>query len=266
MKKIATTLAILVIAISNINAQDKSAMTAAENVYNAMMEIKKANANGRLEATTELRRNPESNAVISSMEIIPFQSSSAVMADLIKKAQKAFEADRDKGYNYGNIQGGNYGTFKGEDSQSILEIMNETEQPAPHILYLEVKCADNPQMRTFYGLKWAHKEGAGTYGTLYLITSKRPDLIIAEKDKKADDADEEDVMSLLPTDAQNRLKVLGAMIDTYTDEMNTLQRNVDENFGIPTLRQSFIDQMNLLQKKRQELLDKVHQIILEETN
>lgn len=81
-------------------------MTAAENVYNAMMEIKKANANGRLEATTELRRNPESNAVISSMEIIPFQSSSAVMADLIKKAQKAFEADRDKGYNYGNIQGG----------------------------------------------------------------------------------------------------------------------------------------------------------------
>lgn len=266
MKRIATTLAILAIAISNINAQDKSAMTAAENVYNAMMEIKKANANGRLEATTELRRNPESNAVISSMEIIPFQSSSAVMADLIKKAQKAFEADRDKGYNYGNIQGGNYGTFKGEDSQSILEIMNETEQPAPHILYLEVKCADNPQMRTFYGLKWGHKEGAGTYGALYLITSKRPDLIIAEEDKKADDADEEDVMSSLPTYAQNRLKVLGAMIDTYTDEMNTLQRNVDENYNNPTLRQSFIDQMKLIQKKRQELLDKIHQIILEETN
>ena len=78
--------------------------------------------------------------------------------------------------------------------------------------------------------------------------------------------DEEDVMSSLPTDAQNRLKVLGAMIDTYTDEMNTLQRNVDENYDNPTLRQSYIDQMKLFQEKRQELLDKVHQIILEETN
>ena len=266
MKKIALTLAILVIAISNINAQDKSAMTAAENVYNAMMEIKKANANGRLEATTELRRNPESNAVISSMEIIPFQSSSAVMADLIKMAQKAFEVDRDKGYNYGNIQGGNYGTFKGEDRQSILEIMNETEQPAPHILYLEVKCADNPQMRTFYGLKWGHKEGAGTYGALYLITSKRPDLIIAEKDKKADDADEIDVMSLMSGDAQNRIRVLGMMIDAYTNELTELRRIANEKYDNSTLRQSYIDQMKLFQEKRQELLDKVHQIILEETN
>ena len=78
--------------------------------------------------------------------------------------------------------------------------------------------------------------------------------------------DEEDVMSSLPTDAQNRLKVLGAMIDAYTNELTELRRIVNEKYDDPTLRQSYIDQMKLFQEKRQELLDKVHQIILEETN
>ena len=268
MRRVISILAILAIAISNVSAQANSAMTAAENVYKSMMDLK-AEAGIEIGTITELKRNPESGSITSSVEIIPLQcDADAYFSDLIQKVEKAFQTDSPKGYNYGNIPLGNintanFGTFKGDDMQSFIEIMNKSAKPAPSLLYLEVKCSDNPQMRTFYGVKWALIDKK-VKGTMYLITSKRPDLILSEADKKADDADEEDALSSLPQDAQKRIKVLAAMIDTYSDELKNLQEKY-EKAGAYDVQQAFKEQMKLIVKKRQELLDKMHKIILEET-
>lgn len=266
MRRVISILAILAIAIGNISAQDNSAKTAAENVYRAMMEIRK-NYGKEDEKIFELMRSPESGFVNTSVEIIPFRGK--MITFYINKAIEAFNKDCEKGYNYRKFNGTTigaetFGTFKGDDMNSYIMLMNRSEGSATNFIYLEVKCADNPQMRTFYGVKWM-KLGEETSGSLYLITSKRPDLILSEADKKADDADEEDALSSLSEDAQKRIKVLATMIDTYSDELNKLQDKF-ERTGASDIRETFRQQIKLIMNKRQELLDKMHKIILEETN
>lgn len=268
MKRIAFTIAILAIAVSNSLAQDKSAMTSAENVYKAMMAIRKE-AGLEAETTSEMKRNPESGSVISAVEVIPIRSKNvAVMKSLLEKAKVAFDTDKEKSYNSGNLQGlnpgfANFGTWKGDDLASFIEIIRMGEFPAPRLLYMEVKCADNPQMRTFYGVKWAEGENE-IYGALFLITSKRPDLILNADEKKVRE-DEDDIMSLLPEDVQKKVKIMSKMIAEYSDEMETLQGKVDMD-PYPTLRDSYINQILDIQKKRQQLIDKTNQIIFEATN
>lgn len=55
------------------------------------------------------------------------------------------------------------------------------------------------------------------------------------------------------------------MIDTYSDELNKLQDKYDR-MGASDIRETFRQQMKLIVNKRQELLDKMHKIILDETN
>lgn len=265
MRRVISILAILAIAICNVSAQDNSAMTAAENVYKAMMDIRKIYGKED-EKIFELMRSPESGFVNTSVEIIPFRGKIVTVS--LNKAIEAFNKDSEKGYNFRKFNGATigaetFGTFKGDDMNSYIMLMNRSEGSATNFIYLEVKCANNPQMRTFYGVKWT-KQGEETSGSLYFITSKRPDLILSEADKKADDADEEDVLSSLSEDAQKRIKVLGAMIDTYSDELKNLQEKF-EKAGASDVQQAFKEQMKLIVKKRQELLDKMHKIILEET-
>lgn len=268
MKRIAFTIVILAIAVSNSLAQDNSAMTSAENVYKAMMAIRKE-AGLEAETTSEMKRNPESGSVISAVEIIPIRSKNvAVMKSLLEKAKDAFEADKEKSYNSGNIQlintgGPLFGTWKGDDLTSFIEIMKMGEFPTPRLLYMEVKCADNPQMRTFYGLKWTEGKDE-IYGALFLITSKRPDIILNADEKKARE-DEDDILSLLPEDVQKKVKIMSKMIAEYSDEMDSLQRKADEA-RYPTLRDSYINQILDIQKKRQQLIDKTNLIIFEATN
>lgn len=268
MKRIAFTIAILAIAVSNSLAQDNSAMTSAENVYKAMMAIRKE-AGLEAETTSEMKRSPESGSVISAVEVIPIRSKNvAVMKSLLEKAKVAFDTDKEKSYNSGNLQGlnpgfANFGTWKGDDLASFIEIIRMGEFPAPRLLYMEVKCADNPQMRTFYGVKWAEGEDE-IYGALFLITSKRPDLILNADEKKVRE-DEDDIMSLLPEDVQNKVKILSKLVSEYSDEMDFLQRKADEA-AYPILRDSYINQILDLQKKRQQLIDKTNLIIFEATN
>lgn len=264
MRRVISILAILAIAISSVSAQDKSAMTAAKNVYKAMMDIRKIYGK-ESEKVFELMRSPESGFVNTSVEIVPFRGKAISLNNIIE----AFDKDSEKGYNFRKFNGATigaetFGTFKGDDMDSDIILMTRSEGSATNFLYLEVKCADNPQMRTFYGVKWM-KLGEETNGTLYFITSKRPDLILSEADKKANDADEENVLSSLPQDAQYKLKVLGAMIDNYSNELNELQSKYDQTPN-STMQMNYINQMNIIIKKRQELLDKVHKIILDETN
>lgn len=267
MRRVISILAILAIAISNVSAQDNSAKKAAENVYKAMMDIRKIYGK-ESEKTFELMRSPESGNVNSSVEIIPFRGNQVVTVSL-NKAIEAFNKDSEKGYNFQKFNGATigaqtFGTFKGDDISSYIMLMNRSEGSATNFLYLEVKCADNPQMRTFYGIKW-RKLGEETSGSLYFITSKRPDLILSEADKKADNANEEDALSSLSQNTQDRLNVLGAMIRNYSDELDRLQ-NKYNNVGASDIKETFRQQIKLIVNKRQELLDKMHKIILDETN
>ena len=264
MRRVISILAILAIAFGNISAQGNSAKTAAENVYKAMMDIRKIYGKED-EKIFELMRSPESGFVNTSVEIVPFRGKAISLNNVIK----AFDKDSEEGYNFRKFNGATmgaetFGTFKGDDINSYIMLMNRSEGSATSFIYLEVKCADNPQMRTFYGVKWKEL-GEETSGSLYFITSKRPDLILNEADKKADDAYEEDALSSLSEDAQKRLKVLGAMIDTYSDELNELQTRYNNTIA-SDVKEAFRQQMKLIVNKRQELLDKMHKIILEETN
>lgn len=271
MKRILLTLAIFAIAISNAKAQDEDFYDPFEGpvcIYDAWWHIRRAILESEIPLNkdevkiSERKTNPESGALVYDIEIIPFRSQSLKCRELIENAKEAFETDREKGYNYGNfqLQGSNISNFGTwiDDSLRFIEIANISDNPTPHILFLEEKCKDNPQMRKFFGLKWT--EGDAISGTLYYIISKRPDLIFKERD----DRSKQQAMEL-PQDLGVRLMLIDKSLSKYDDMIEDLNCKIknskysssEENAA----RNLFLQQLKDVVEKRKALLDTWQKLI-----
>ena len=145
-------------------------------------------------AKNTVSRNPESGAIISKVTIMPFTcKDDALFETELKNIVAAFDSDQECAYNYGKINhdefsrdGTNWATYTGEDDKNTELILSVSERPTYNLLYMEVKNANDPTKRYFYAIKW-RKTQTGYDGRVFLITSKRPDLIVQSEVKTVDE-------------------------------------------------------------------------------
>ena len=232
--------------------------------------------------------NPESGRLISSVTTIPFSSAKAFenvpmdeilsgkantvtndFEQIIADVESKFQSCMSQAYTVGNTRQGDshtsINTLTGDNPSDMICILAQDESAS--LLYMETKNTDDPEMRDFYAIKWKEQVGC-TSGIIYLIKSKRPDLVLKEQQgassSKARNIDEE-MMDYIDVSDKFRINLLGQLIENYDEELNALFEK-REQFGydkkikkITTLTEK---QIEYTIKKRQEALNKLHNIIM----
>lgn len=231
---------------------------------------------------TESARQPESGALISSLNIIPFRANQNDRIDiekapssgeyeetdireLIGEAKQAFKScniSYSSGYLQGRMCDEEYNVQIAPGKSLALLSPNTDEQ----LLYMEVKNKENPTLRDFFAVKWSYDDSDMVNGTLYFITNRRPDLV--EKDEqtaaKLEFTQSHTANSVLPSvhiSIRQRLALLEKLGAKYEEDIKQLQRDLFNAFTSKEKRRIH-KQIKSLNKKRQEVLDEMHHIIM----
>lgn len=234
------------------------------------------------EVQTESARQPESGALISSLNIIPFRANQNDRIDiekapssgeyeetdireLIGEAKQAFKScniSYSSGYLQGRMCDEEYNVQIAPGKSLTLLSPNTDEQ----LLYMEVKNKENPTLRDFFAVKWCYDDSIMVSGALYFITNRRPDL--AEKDEQTaailEFTQSHTANSVLPSvhiSIRQRLALLEKLGAKYDEDIKQLQRDL---FNADTSKEKrrIRKQIKPLNKKRQEVLDEMHHIIM----
>ena len=234
------------------------------------------------EVQTESARQPESGALISSLNIIPFRANQNYRIDiekapssgeyeetdireLIGEAKQAFRScniSYSRGYLQGRMCDEEYNVQIAPGKSLTLLSPNTDEQ----LLYMEVKNKENPTLRDFFAVKWSYDDSDMVNGALYFITNRRPDL--TEKDERTaaelEFTQSHTANSVLPSvhiSIRQRLALLEKLGAKYEEDIKQLQRDL---FIADTSKEKrrIRKQIEQLNKKRQEVLDEMHHIIM----
>lgn len=234
------------------------------------------------EVQTKSARQPESFALISSLNIIPFRANQNNRIDiekapssgeyeetdireLIEKAKQAFRScniSYSSGYLQGRMYGQEYNVQIVPGKLLNLLSPNTNEQ----LLYMEVKNKENPTLRDLFAVQWKYDGSDMVSGALYFITNRRPDL--AEKDEqtaaKLEFTQSHTANSALTSvhiSTRQRLALLEKLGEKYEEDIKQLQRDL---FNADTSKEKrrIRKQIKPLNKKRQEVLNEMHHIIM----
>lgn len=234
------------------------------------------------EVQTESARQPESGALISSLNIIPLRANPNYRIDiekapssgeyeetdireLIGEAKQAFKScniSYSSGYLQGRMCDEEYNVQIAPGKSLTLLSPNTDEQ----LLYMEVKNKENPTLRDFFAVKWKYDDSDMVSGALYFITNRRPDL--TEKDERTaaelEFTQSHTANSVLPSvhiSIRQRLALLEKLGTKYEEDIKQLQRDL---FIADTSKEKrrIRKQIEQLNKKRQEVLDEMHNIIM----
>lgn len=118
--------------------------------------------------TKDILRNPESNVIEKSIEIIPFSSKQGKdFKQYLDAVVKAFEEDASNAYQIIHTRP-NEGVLYSVDNIKVrAEFSNE-------FMALNFKNSDNPTFRDFYGINWKTDDDGVVNGKVYKITGPRP--------------------------------------------------------------------------------------------
>ena len=234
------------------------------------------------EVMTEVVRQPESGALVSSINIVPFVANidelntvehwpstgeyeETWIQELIEEAKVVFRSCNIS-YSCGHLDGKKTGTYYKVLIAPGKSLNLLTPGSKDNLIYMEVKNKDNPTMRDFYAVTWRVEDDAVIYGALYFITNRRPDLI--EKDEqtaaKLEFTQSPAANSALPSvhiSIRQRLALLEKLGAKYEEDIKQLQRDL---FNADTSKEKrrIRKQIKPLNKKRQEVLDEMHHIIM----
>lgn len=234
------------------------------------------------EVRTESARQPESGALISSLNIIPFRANQNDRIDiekapssgeyeetdireLIEKAKQAFRSCNIS-YSSGYLQGRMYGQEYNVQivPGKLLNLLSPNTDK--QLLYMEVKNKENPTLRDLFAVQWEYDDSIMVSGALYFITNRRPDL--TEKDERTaaelEFTQSHTANSVLPSvhiSIRQRLALLEKLGEKYEEDIKQLQRDL---FNADTSKEKrrIHKQIKQLNKKRQEVLDEMHHIIM----
>lgn len=234
---------------------------------------------------TEVVRQPESGALVSSLNIIPFVANiddrmfvekapssrteeETSIKELIEEAKQAFQScniSYSCGYLQGRLYGENFSTLIAPGKAIRLLTPNTDEQ----LVYMEVKNMENPSMRDLYAVKWTVEDAATINGALYFLTNRRPDLI--EKDNDESGANVE--VKAYPQGGEDwhpsdkimaKLKFLQGLNEKYDKDIEKLRE--DYSLTVNNEVKSVIkEQMQNLYYKRHEVIDEMHSIMMKIT-
>lgn len=228
------------------------------------------------EASIEKFASPESGKLISLNITIPFKGeinnqggNQDEIEKLIREVKIAFAEEQDKAYNSGHYQpakgNSEYATTTGPYMNSIKKIIPTDDY---EFVVMEIKGRTDPTMREFYCVCWK-KSGNVFNGYVYLIYSKRPDLIADEEEREEQGKAQSmaDVMPEYGTVAQ-KMAVLERLSKQYQDEIYRLSKEItnplyNQSKGTIGVRSELLYQIRDYRSKLQEVLAEM-QVIVEE--
>ena len=232
---------------------------------------------------TEVVRQPESGALVSSLNIIPFVANiddrmfvekapssgteeETSIKELIEEAKQAFQScniSYSCGYLQGRMYGENFSTLIAPGKAINLLTPNTDGQ----LVYMEVKNMENPSMRDLYAVKWTVEDAATINGALYFLTNRRPDLIEKDNDEsnvevKAYPQGGEDWH---PSDKiMAKLKFLQGLNEKYDKDIEKLREDYSLTIN-NEVKVVIKEQMQNLYYKRHEVIDEMHSIMMKIT-
>jgi len=148
-----------------------------------------ANAHGQREGQTySVNKNPNTGTIESSERIVPIAGTMAGKGPYFSNVMRAFMHDEPLSYQFLHIEPGSSESFllkvitnNGEKNKTIQLRTNKNQE----MWFMCCKNPDNPQLRDAYAIIWEvdyngrKPMDTGSYpmkGTIYMITSLRPDL------------------------------------------------------------------------------------------
>ena len=187
MKRIITMLLIVCSAITTASAQKKIYPNMPQKVISAFEYV--INAYGQNEGQTySVSKNPNTNIIESKERIEPFGFTAAGKGPYLRNISSAFKADEQFSYQFLHIQPGNNQPFSLQvvtrDKSTSKHIAIRTK-PTQEMWYMACKNPENPELRDVYAAVWdvdyngRQPMETGSYplkGTIYMITSLRPDI------------------------------------------------------------------------------------------
>lgn len=125
--------------------------------------------------TTSITKNPETGLIESSVRIVPFTCEKEDLWAI----PIGFRADEPLSYQYMHLQPGSTELFdlkvvtnNGQKSKNVRIRINTKQE----MWFMCCKNPDNPQLRDAYAIVWEETDEKNVAGTVYMITSLRPDM------------------------------------------------------------------------------------------
>ena len=194
MKRLVIMLLIACSAVTTISADPSAApQKKPESViatFNAIIH-KFGNNSGQ---TYSVNRNPNTGIIESSIKIVPFRCSTNAMQNdnVLNAVAINFPKDEPLSYQFLHIQPGNNRPFSIQvvtRDKSMNKHIAIRTKPTQEMWYMACKNPENPELRDVYAVVWdvdyngRQPMETGSYplkGTVYMITSLRPDIYEAE--------------------------------------------------------------------------------------
>lgn len=125
--------------------------------------------------TTSITKNPETGLIESSVRIVPFTCEKEDLWAI----PIGFRADEPLSYQYMHLQPGSTELFdlkvvtnNGQKSKNVRIRINTKQE----MWFMCCKNPDNPQLRDAYAIVWEETKDNHVAGTIFMITSLRPDM------------------------------------------------------------------------------------------
>jgi hypothetical protein len=179
MKRIITMLFIACSAITTVSADSATPQKKAKSVIQSLEGVIAFHAKEGGQ-TLSVIKNPETGLIESSERIAPFTCKKDELWDI----PIGFEHDEPLSYQYMHLLPGNKELFN-------LEVVNNDGQTSKNVpirtnsrqemWFLCCKNPDNPQLRDAYAIVWEETKEKKVAGTVFMITSLRPDYYAQSK-------------------------------------------------------------------------------------
>ena len=142
--------------------------------------------------TYSVSKNPNTNIIESKERIEPFAATVVGKGPYLYNVSSAFKADEQFSYQFLHIQPGNNQPFSIQvvtRDKSMNKHISLRTKPTQEMWFMACKNPENPELRDVYAIVWdvdyngRQPMETGSYplkGTVYMITSLRPDIYEAE--------------------------------------------------------------------------------------
>ena len=178
-------------AVTTVSAQKKIYPNTPQKVISALENV--INLHGQNEGQTySVTKNPNTNIIESKERIDPIVATVVGKGPYLSYVSNAFKADEQFSYQFLHIQPGNNQPFSIQvvtRDKSMNKHISIRMKPTQEMWYMACKNPENPELRDVYAIVWdvdyngRQPMETGSYpmkGTIYMITSLRPDIYEAE--------------------------------------------------------------------------------------
>ncbi|MBR1916328.1 MAG: hypothetical protein IJ832_00525 [Bacteroidaceae bacterium] len=224
--------------------------------------------------------NIEDNSLTSSVQIIPFQC--PVGQGILAKVKAAFMDDKELAYSFTQVMPGELGAWivgTGDYHDEELRARDRTQQ---EYVAMSVKNNDNPELRDYYGVVWEVKEGNLIKGKIYIITSRRGDLLKERPKKKTTNASDSNKKTpdmqgrkdsnynVVPFSTSNlkgntivdrRLQAYKEILEMQERQISKLRYNYSRDDITPEEKELIKKRILKLHKQAQRTTDKIEKLI-----